>query len=356
MAAPIDFILPETLNASYPPERRGLRRDHVRLMISDRRTGKSIHTHFFRLPDYLLPGDVIVLNVSRTVPAVLKASWMREEKLLARSVEIRLAARHDEGSWEALVLGEGVKAGDLFHFSPSLSAVVTAVRARYPLVRLRFSLEGAELFEQIYHLGEPVRYEYIHQPWNLDYYQTVYASVPGSVEIPSAGRAFSWELLLELRKKGVQTACLTLHTGLSYLMDDRYRLEPEKNCEFYSIPEQTARVINQAKKSGGRIIAVGTTVVRALESAALSDGTCMAQMGRTCLRIDEKTPLKVTDGLITGFHEPEASHLDLLSAFVKPPILAGMYEEAIREGYLWHEFGDIHLILTESDSTCTILG
>lgn len=347
MAAPFDFILPETLNAAAPPERRGLRRDHVRLMISDRRTGESIHTKFYHLPHYLRRGDVIVLNVSRTVPAVLKASWMRGEKLLDPSVEIRLAGRHDDESWEALVVGEGVKVGDSFHFSPSLFAIVTAIRARNPLVRLRFSLQGAELFEHIYKLGEPVRYEYIHQPWDLDYYQTVYASVPGSVEIPSAGRAFSWELLLELRKKGVQIAYLTLHTGLSYLLDDRYRLEPEKNCEFYSIPEQTALVINQAKISGGRVIAVGTTVVRALESAALTDGTCVAKAGRTCLRIHEKTPLKVVDGLMTGFHEPEASHLDLLSAFVKPPLLARMYDEAIRERYLWHEFGDIHLILGE---------
>ncbi|SEM88634.1 S-adenosylmethionine:tRNA ribosyltransferase-isomerase [Lihuaxuella thermophila] len=345
MAAPIDFVLPEMLNATAPPERRGIRRDHVRLMISDRRTGESQHTKFYCLPQYLRPGDVIALNVSRTLPAVLKASWRRGERWVDPSVEIRLASRIDEQSWEALVVGEGVKAGDIFQFSPSLFAVVTVVRAENPLVRLRFSLQGAELLEQFYKFGEPIRYEYIDQPWDLDYYQTVYASVPGSVEIPSAGRAFSWELLIQLRKKGVQVVSLTLHTGLSDLLDDRYRLEPEKNCEYYSIPEQTARVINEAKKSGGRVIAVGTTVVRALESAALSGGVCVAKEGRTCLRIHEQTPLQVVDGLMTGFHEPEASHLDLLSAFVPPPILSGMYDEAVRERYLWHEFGDIHLIL-----------
>ncbi|MBA4496502.1 S-adenosylmethionine:tRNA ribosyltransferase-isomerase [Paenactinomyces guangxiensis] len=345
MAVPVTFTLPQGLNASAPPERRGIRRDHVRLMISDRQTGKTVHTRFYQLARYLRPGDVIVLNTSRTVPAVLQASWMREESVLSTATEIRLAHRYDEENWDAMVVAEGVRAGDRFHFSPSLFATVVAVREQSPLLRLRFSLRGSDLYEQIYALGEPVRYEYIKQPWDLDYYQTVYASVPGSVELPSAGRAFSWEILLQLQKKGVQIAYLILHTGLSYLLDDRFKMKPEENCEQFVISPETAQVINRAKQAGHRIIAVGTTVVRALESAALSDGTCLAKQGWTCLHIDEHTSLKIADGLMTGFHEPEASHLDLLSAFVSPPLLTGMYREAIQERYLWHEFGDIHLII-----------
>lgn len=345
MAASISFTLPHHLNAPAPPERRGLRRDHVRLMVSDRYTGESAHARFHHLTQFLQKGDVLVLNASRTLPAVLKASWMKEERWMSSVVEIRLAHRVDEEIWEALVVGDGVEVGDRFHFPSSLYATVISLHPHLPLVRLRFSLKGADLVEQIYRLGEPVRYEYITEPWSLDYYQTVYASEPGSVELPSAGRAFSWELIMKLKRKGVHIAYLTLHTGLSYLLDDRWKMRPEENCESYVIPHETAETVNRVKQIGGRIIAVGTTVVRALESAARSDGTCVAEQGSTCLHIDGKTPLKIVDGLMTGFHEPEASHLDLLSAFVEPHLLVQMYQEAIRKQYLWHEFGDIHLIL-----------
>jgi S-adenosylmethionine:tRNA ribosyltransferase-isomerase len=152
-------------------------------------------------------------------------------------------------------------------------------------------------------------------------------------------------LLFDLKKWGVKMAFLTLHTGLSDFDGVARMIRPEENCEFYVIPEKTARLIREAKQEGGRIIAVGTTVVRALESVAGKDGSICAGEGWTCLRIGPGTSLRICDGLITGFHEPEASHLDLLSAFATPPVLMEMYREALEREYLWHEFGDLHLIL-----------
>jgi S-adenosylmethionine:tRNA ribosyltransferase-isomerase len=342
MAAPIQFVLPPVLNASRPPERRGIRRDHVKLMVSDRFTGNSLHTFFFKLEQFLSPGDVLVLNDSRTIPASLKADWIRKDECLKAGIEVRLARKQSESTWEALVVNGEAMPGDVVEFSPRLKANV--VQLRKPFVTLSFNQQGTALLAEIYERGEPVRYEYAEEVWALDYYQTVYGNVPGSVELPSAGRAFTWEMLFRLQKKGVKIAYLTLHTGLSYLFDDGDRVAPEENCEFYTIPEETARIIREAKQREKRVIAVGTTVVRALESAALT-GVIQSASGWTCLRIDKDTHLKVVTGLMTGFHEPEASHLDLLTAFCRPESLARMYQEAIEKRYLWHEFGDIHLIL-----------
>ncbi|MFC7443000.1 S-adenosylmethionine:tRNA ribosyltransferase-isomerase [Laceyella putida] len=331
--APLTFSLPEELNASTPPERRGLRRDHVRLMISDRSTGASEHVRFHQLDQFLQPGDVVVLNSSRTIPAVLRT----EDR------EVRLARRLSDRHWDAFIMGKTVQAGEKLIFSPALQAEVHRIKT--PLVELRFSLSDACLLEQIYALGEPIRYEYIHQPWPLEYYQNVYASEPGSVELPSAGRAFSWEVLFRLKRRGIHVAYLTLHTGLSYLSEELGALPPEANCEYYHIPQETVERVSQAKQAGNRVIAVGTTVVRALESDWLRKAPHEAKAGWTCIHIDAHTPLRVVDGLMTGFHEPEASHLDLLSAFAPPESLRRMYEEAIQLRYLWHEFGDIHLII-----------
>ncbi|PWK14345.1 S-adenosylmethionine:tRNA ribosyltransferase-isomerase [Tumebacillus permanentifrigoris] len=335
------FHLPDALNATTPPERRGVRRDHVQMMVLDRATGQTQHETFFQLDRFLKPGDLLILNASRTVPAVLKATRLAG----AEHVEVRLAHRLDESVWQALVVAQGVCIGERLRFSPTLEAEVVAQQTGRPFVTLQFSREGAALYDEIYQLGEPVRYEYIHTDWGLDYYQTVYASVPGSVEMPSAGRAFSWELLFKLQRKGVRLAYMQLHTGLSYLLDDRWHQDPRENIEQYMIPQETVEAVEQCKAAGGRVIAVGTTVVRSLETAVDTDGILRAQSGWTNLYIHDRYPLRVVDGLITGFHEPEASHLDLLSAFVKPELLYAAYQEAIDRQYLWHEFGDMNLIL-----------
>ncbi|WP_042353572.1 S-adenosylmethionine:tRNA ribosyltransferase-isomerase [Bacillus rubiinfantis] len=339
--AAIDFSLPENLNAFQPPERRGIRRDHVKMMVLDRKTGKTMHNLFFHLGDYLQKGDLLILNNSRTIPAVMYAQWRRDGILLDANVEIRLARRCGEDRWEALVVTAPVNVNDTLHFSPNLSANIVDKKDQSPLKELLFSQKNAELMDSIYALGEPVRYEYISYPWNLDYYQTVFASHPGSVEMPSAGRAFSWELLFQLKQKGVQLGFIQLHTGLSYLLDDSLPLTPEDNAEEYHIPAAVMEQIIRTKSSGNRVIAVGTTVVRALESAAKYG----VLSGITNLYIHHLFPLKMVDGIITGFHEPKASHLDMLSAFVSEHDLLTAYHEAILTGYLWHEFGDMNLIL-----------
>jgi S-adenosylmethionine:tRNA ribosyltransferase-isomerase len=315
------------------------------LMVLHKKTGVTEHTNFYRLEQYLRKGDLLVLNSSRTVPAIMKANLLRTGYLLANEVEIRLAHQKNEREWEALVLLEGVEVGDIVQFSPILEAEVAARSAENPFIRLRFNLQGTKLFEQIYLLGQPVRYEYIQEPWQLDYYQTIFAAVPGSVEMPSAGRAFSWELLFNLQRKGIRIAYLHLHTGLSYLMDDQWHQEPVNNFEKYHIPLETVKLVHATKSAGGRIIAVGTTVVRALETAIGDPGQSTAQSGWTNLYIHDSFPLKVADGLITGLHEPKTSHLQLLSAFVPHELLFKSYQEAIEKGYLWHEFGDMNLIL-----------
>lgn len=340
-ATAFDFYLPSDLNASHPPERRGIRRDHVKLMVLDRQTGNVRHDQFFRLADYLRPGDLIVLNNSRTVPAIFQASWLRGPKVIEQKVEIRLARRLDEEVWDVLIVADEVCLGDILHFSSDFFAQVIGEKKGSPLKTIRFSKKGIELFNRIYALGEPIRYEYIHHKWELDYYQTVFASHPGSVEMPSAGRAFSWELLFNLQRKGIQLEFIQLHTGLSYLLDDDLESSPEDNYEEYRLSENTIEKINKTKTSGGRVIAVGTTVVRALESA----GVTGKLSGVTNLYINENFQLKLVDGIITGFHEPKASHLDMLTAFVPQEKLWNAYDIAIQKSYLWHEFGDMNLIL-----------
>lgn len=334
----VTFELPDELNAAAPPERRGLRRDQVRLMVLDRRTGQTAHSRFDRIGEYLRPGDLLVLNNSRTIPAVLTAHDGE-----GRPVEVRLAHRLGADRWRALLLGPELAPGTALELDGGLKAVVEERPAGEPLAVIRFSVCCTPLYDALYRLGQPVRYEYIREPWDLDYYQTVYASAPGSVEMPSAGRAFSWELLLKLRRMGVQVGFLSLHAGLSYYPGARK--DPRHAPEEYTLPPETAALINQTRAAGGRVIAVGTTVVRTLESAAGPGGRVVGGEGWAGLFIDARHRLQVVDGLLTGLHEPEASHLDLLSAFIRPELLAPAYQEAIARGYLWHEFGDTNLIV-----------
>jgi S-adenosylmethionine:tRNA ribosyltransferase-isomerase len=174
---------------------------------------------------------------------------------------------------------------------------------------------------------------------------TVFAKDPGSSEMPSAGRAFTWKMLFDLQTRGIGTAFLTLHTGLSSYMDENLTGTHMVSEEEYFIPGGTVQKIEATKLNRGRIIAVGTTVVRALESSASLTGLVNPGHAYTSLRITEDHNLQIADGLITGFHEPEASHLDLISAFLNPVQIKKSYEEAILKKYLWHEFGDLCLIL-----------
>ena len=187
--------------------------------------------------------------------------------------------------------------------------------------------------------GVPIRYSYVSRDWPLADYQTVFARRPGSAEMPSASRPFTPAVVTELAARGVLIAPLTLHTGVSSLEagEDPY---PEP----YDVPPATARLVNHVRAHGGRVIAAGTTVVRALETAARPDGSVTAAAGWTSHVVTPQTGVRAVDGLLTGLHEPRSSHLRMLAAFASP-LLSRCYADAITAGYLWHEFGDLHLLL-----------
>jgi S-adenosylmethionine:tRNA ribosyltransferase-isomerase len=349
MTTPFTFTLPPELSAKEPPERRGIRRDQVRLLVIDRASGALEHSRFDKIDSYLHKNDLLVFNSSRTLPASLRACGHAHGPCL----EVRLAEHLPDDSWLALLLCEqgdpfgcGLRPAMQIEFAEGLNATVLERDAHIPrLWKLRFSISGTQLVDLIYRLGEPIRYEYVSAPWDLDYYQTVYAKEPGSAEMPSAGRAFTWKLLLDLKRRGIDSAYIVLHTGLSSYMDDALdQLHPASEEEYF-VNRTTTDKIKAARESGGRVIAVGTTVVRALESAVENDGQIRAQHGYTRLKIDHQHQLKSVDGLLTGLHERAASHLDLLSAFLPAEQIRFAYEEAIARRYLWHEFGDLNLIL-----------
>ncbi len=349
MSSAFSFTLPPELQAKEPPERRGVARDQVRLMVIDRSTKRVIHTRFDRLGEFLRRGDLLVFNTSRTLPASLKGCGAQS----GPCIEVRLAEHLPDDSWLALLLCQkgdpfscGLRNGMEVSFGDGLTGLVQDRDTRIPrLWRLRFSKSGAEFVDSIYRLGRPIRYEYVSAPWDLDYYQTVYAQEPGSAEMPSAGRAFTWRHLFDLRRRGVEAAYVLLHTGLSSYADDELDAQHCASEEEYLVGEGAANKIKAARKRGARVIAVGTTVVRALESVAEESGKIQTGHGYTRLRITAEHRLRVVDGLLTGLHEPEASHLDLLTAFLPANEIRQAYEDAVRQKYLWHEFGDLNLIL-----------
>src|SRR6266513_2326148 len=268
MRAPFAFTLPPELSAKEPPERRGIRRDQVRLLVIERATGKIEHTRFDKISNYLRAGDLLVFNSSRTLPASMRGCDCSAAH--GPCMEVRLAEHLPDDSWLALLLCEqgdpfgcGLRAGMQIDFAEGLNAAVLARDPNIPrLWKLRFSITGTELVDLIYRLGKPIRYEYVSAPWDLDYYQTVYAKEPGSAEMPSAGRAFTWRLLFQLRRHGIDFAYLVLHTGLSSYLDDELDRAHPASEEEYFLSELAAGKINRAREFGGRVIAVGTTVVR----------------------------------------------------------------------------------------------
>ena len=332
------------LEAHEPPEARGLRRDQVRLMVASRHDGSVIHTRFHELPLFLSEGDLIVVNTSATLPAALPA--LRED---GSELELRLSTRaphSDDASWWRieLRLGDspfrGGRVGERLSLPDGGGATILAPYAG----GARLWLARLELPEPVHAYlgrhGHPIRYRYVPREWPLDRYQNVYALEPGSAEMASAGRPFTPELVTSLVARGVQVAPLTLHTGVS---------SPEVGeppyAEPYRVPAPTAQLVNAAHQWGGRVIAVGTTVVRALESVARPDGSVAPGEGWTNLVVTPERGAWAIDGLVTGWHEPEASHLELLRAIAGDELVDLSYQTAQERGYLWHEFGDSHLIL-----------
>jgi S-adenosylmethionine:tRNA ribosyltransferase-isomerase len=339
------FDLPGALQATGPPEARGVARDAVKLLVARGGDGSISHASFRDLPSLLKPGDLLVVNVSATLPAAVparRADGTRVRVHVAtrvpglddryRVIEVRSA----DGSRPARSrTGERIR---LAGGDAQLELVASYVSGpRLMIVRFESSDTVEAYLEQH---GEPIRYGYVTRSWPLRDYQNVYATTPGSAEMPSAGRPFTSELITALVAHGVLVAPIILHTGVS---------SPERHeppfPEPYEVPEATARVLSATRASGGRVIAVGTTVVRALETVSHADGTIAAGAGWTSLVIDPERELRAVDGLITGWHEPEASHLHMLEAVAGPELLERSYRAALAHGYLWHEFGDSHLIL-----------
>jgi S-adenosylmethionine:tRNA ribosyltransferase-isomerase len=346
-AAALAFQLPPALEAREPPEARGLARDDVRLMVATRSDGQIEHARFRDLPSYLSAGDLLVINTSATLPAAIPAR--RED---GTRVELRFAtaAPHAPagGDWWVVELRSadgaqpfrGARAGEELSLDGGARVEIVAPYAGGQRLWLARVEAGEPLHEYLGRHGHPIRYGYVRDEWPLEAYQTAYALHPGSAEMPSAGRPFTPRLLATLVAGGVQVAPIVLHTGVS--SPDRCEAPyPER----YEVPAGTARIVNAVHEAGGRAVAVGTTVVRALETAAARDGTVEPCGGWTNLVIDAERGLRAVDGLITGWHEPEASHLRLLEAATGNELLERSYTAALEHGYLWHEFGDSHLIL-----------
>jgi S-adenosylmethionine:tRNA ribosyltransferase-isomerase len=328
---------PARAEAHEPPEARGGGRDDVALLVATRHDGELRHARFGDLPGFLDPGDLLVVNVSGTLAAAVDAR-VEDEQL-----ELRLSAPLGDGTWLVELRGRDRAP----HRPPAAGARVElpgGAQARVVESGDRFAaawlcLEGP-VEGWLRRHGRPVRYGYVPDPWPIDAYQTVFALEPGSAEMPSAARPFTPELVTELVARGVLFAPVVLHAGLS---------SPERGegpyPERFRVPAASARLVNAVRWWGGRVVAVGTTAVRALETVADADGTVDAGEGWTSLVVTPERGLHAVDALLTGWHEPESSHLQLLEALAGRELLERSYRAAADRGYLWHEFGDLHLIL-----------
>jgi S-adenosylmethionine:tRNA ribosyltransferase-isomerase len=337
MSTALAFDLPPRLEATEPPPER----DRVRMLVASRAGIR--HSRFLDLPDLLEPGDLLVVNTSATLPAALPSSGGLRVHLSTplpqppgRSwpddgherwvVELRdgMAPHRGGRAGERLALPAG---GQVELLAPYLGG------RRLWAARLRLPEPLADYLDRH---GEPIRYRHLPEPRPLADFQTIFASEPGSAEMPSAGRPFSERVLERLEARGVTVATIVLHTGVSSLERGEAPY-PER----FRVPAGTAAAVNAA----ARVIAVGTTVVRALETAADEDGTVHAAQGWTRLVIGPERGVRVVGGILTGWHDPDASHLLMLEAIAGRQLVERSYDAALADGYRWHEFGDSHLLL-----------
>jgi S-adenosylmethionine:tRNA ribosyltransferase-isomerase len=347
------FELPARLEASAPPPAR----DAVRLLVA-RRARPLVHTGFRALPEHLCAGDLLVVNASATLPAALPA---RREHGAAVSLHLSTPEPPREGAaagatdddaasgdgWRWVIElrrgGERVRdgrAGERLALPGGASAELLAPYLsvdRLWVARLDLPVP---LHDYLLRHGAPIQYRHLAEARPLADFQTVFATEPGSAEMPSAGRPFTRRVLAALRARGVGLASIVLHTGVSSL-ERGERPYPER----FRVPAATAARVNATHARGGRVVAVGTTVARALETVAQDDGTVKAAAGWTSLVITPERGVRALDGLLTGWHEPAASHLLLLEAVGGRALIERSYDAALAQGYRWHEFGDSHLIL-----------
>lgn len=339
--APIDFDLPAQNVATEPAELHGASRSDVRLMVVRKGEGTITNSVFAELGSHLAPGDVLVVNTSATLPAAVAAT--QPPNVLVHfaspfgaglwSVELRQATE-DGGSaplrdigQRVITLPDGLAVNLLTHQKGTERLWVAAI-------------DGVDdLVEYLGRRGEPIRYV-PGRPVPVTAYQTIFAREPGSAEMPSAGRPFTDRMVTELVASGVAIVPVVLHSGVS-----SFEIGETPSDERYSVPDHTATVMNALRGSGGRVIAVGTTVVRALETVVDRRGLIHPGSGTTDVLISGRRGVSAVDGLVTGWHEPRSSHLSLLEAFLDRFTLAAVYDEAVAAGYKWHEFGDSMLIL-----------
>lgn len=342
----IQFDLPEHLACPQPTEERELLRDEVRLLVTTG-SGEINHSLFRDLPAYIKPGDVLVVNTSATVPSALQVELPDSSHGFVHLstpinsnqwlVEIRAIRGNKTVRWKAGELG-------MIFRLPGGASIVLENRYYNNEQLLDLWVATLNLLQPLEsYLAKyafPIQYEKINHRYPLAYYQTFFSFHPGSSEMPSAGRGFTPQLVDKLLKKGVVFAPILLHTGVSSLEENEAPYP-----EYMEISPLSAAIINTAESQGKRIIAVGTTAIRAIESAIDGDGIVKPYRGHTSLYIDESYRLKITDALLTGFHEPRASHLHMLQALAGFEHLEFSYKAAIEANYYWHQFGDLHLIL-----------
>jgi S-adenosylmethionine:tRNA ribosyltransferase-isomerase len=331
MTALADLALPAGLAAHEPPAVR----DGVRLLVGAP-DGVS-HHRFTDLPALLAAGDVLVVNRSATLPAAVDVP--------GTELTVHFSTVRPDGRWLVeLRRREGAATvphgtGTVGDRLPLAGGASVTLRSRYGRLWLA-DVDAESVHSYLLAHGRPIRYGYVERDWPLSAYQTVFGTEPGSAEMPSAGRPFTAELVTRLVTAGVLFAPVTLHTGVASLESP----EPPYP-EWYEVPPVTARLVTQARAAGHRVIAVGTTAVRALETVAGPDGTVHQDRGWTDLVVTPARGVYAVDGLLTGFHEPRTSHLQLLAAVAGEPLLSRCYAEAVAGGYRWHEFGDLNLLL-----------
>ena len=333
----LDFALPEDLEATEPPPVR----DGVRLLVA--RPEGLTNARFSQLGEFLAPGDLVVVNTSATLAAAV------DGQQAGVPVEVHFSAELDDGAWVIEVRPGGASTGPVTDLRPgeviTLDAGATLVvgqpapAGQTRLWQARALIDGGVSAFLARH-GRPIRYAYVPSQWPLAEYQTVFAREPGSAEMPSAGRPFTDRVVTDLVTQGVAVAPVVLHTGVSS-QEPGEPPQPER----FRVPEATARLVNVTRQAGGRVIAVGTTVTRALESAADADGAVQPRHGWTDLVLGPPRPARVVTGLVTGWHAPGASHLALLAAVAGDALVERAYAEAVRQEYRWHEFGDSCLLL-----------
>jgi S-adenosylmethionine:tRNA ribosyltransferase-isomerase len=359
----LDFELPDSLVAHEPPEARGLARDGVRMLVTGPGARDVRHATARDLPEFLRAGDVLVVNASATISAALDG-WRSlpggRDELIALQLSSPVPYADDDRRWVIELrrpTPDGTRplwdarSGERIHLRGGGTAtLVRAFDGGRPnglpngFIRLwEAELSCSEgVVAYATRFGTPIRYGYVRKEWPLAAYQTIFAAEPGSAEMPSAGRPFTAEVVRRLERRGVAVVPIVLHTGVASLESG----EPPYP-ERFRVSREAARAVNDARTRGGRVVTAGTTVVRALESVAADDGTLRAGAGWTDLVITPDRGVRIVDALVTGFHEPRASHLAMLEAVAGRAHLAAAYQAALENSYLWHEFGDIHLIIRE---------